>query len=406
MRGFLSRAEMRKRKATTELKIRPTTLKIHEAMGRGKEIYTKMELDPKHVHNFDETAITYGIGPVHIYIPKSQGRAAQAPGTNVKARITAVVSFSGDGKPDPLMFIIRHSVKINANRPDQTNAKVISSLHKDVGFREEDGWQKITWNRSLAIDNITKEYKCIYLIHSEKGHVICSQHKAWNDTIRMAMYIDLIMKPLHDKNGGKSLTWADNCGCHKTPCIEALMKELGLSMALLPPNMTDVLQVIDLVVNGPIKQHIRTKRAERIVDYFKEYKVQFQANPNNLDLRKFNPPKATMKQGILDIINLFETVFSQQKFAEGVHRSFESTGMIPTSSINWAEYRSSTTSGYIKKEPRGSIDSLLLDIDSQIEVQEVIVQQAIDSYLDGVEDEDDDVDCDADCEDEDESEHN
>jgi hypothetical protein len=56
------------------------------------------------------------------------------------------------------------------------------------------------------------------------------------------------------------------------------MKELGLSMALLPPNMTDVLQVIDLVVNGPLKQHIRTKRAERIVDYFKEYKVQFQAN--------------------------------------------------------------------------------------------------------------------------------
>lgn len=53
-------------------------------------------------------------------------------------------------------------------------------------------------------------------VSSVKGHVICSQHKAWNDTIRMAMYIEQIMKPLHDKNGGKSLTWADNCGCHKT----------------------------------------------------------------------------------------------------------------------------------------------------------------------------------------------
>ena len=42
-------------------------------------------------------------------------------------------------------------------------------------------------------------------VSSVKGHVICSQHKAWNDTIRMAMYIEQIMKPLHDKNGGKNL---------------------------------------------------------------------------------------------------------------------------------------------------------------------------------------------------------
>ena len=43
-------------------------------------------------------------------------------------------------------------------------------------------------------------------------------------------------------------------------------------MALLPPNMTDILQVPDLVVNGPVKTHIRYNRATRLLDAFKIYK--------------------------------------------------------------------------------------------------------------------------------------
>ena len=153
-------------------------------------------------------------------------------------------------------------------------------------------------------------------------------------------------------------------------------------MALLPPNMTDVLQVIDLVLNGPIKQHIRTIRAERIVAYFRELKAKLQADPRNPGLQKFDPPKATMKQGILDVIKLFETTFSQEKFAEGVRRSFENTGMIPSASGNWARYEKKSTVGTCKVEPRGSIDSSLFDMDTNPYIQHAIVEQAIDSYLD------------------------
>ena len=99
-----------------------------------------MNLEPKDVHNFDETAVTYAIGPTYVFIPKEQARAAQDPGYNVKARITAVVSYSGNGQPDPLMFIIRHSGRINASKCDQTSAQVVQNLHKDNdGFGQNDG---------------------------------------------------------------------------------------------------------------------------------------------------------------------------------------------------------------------------------------------------------------------------
>ena len=38
----------------------------------------------------------------------------------------------------------------------------------------------------------------------------------------------------------------------------------------LPPNMTDVLQVMDLVVNAPLKAGIRRVRCDSLYDYFQK----------------------------------------------------------------------------------------------------------------------------------------
>ena len=38
-------------------------------------------------------------------------------------------------------------------------------------------------------------------------------------------------------------------------------------------NMTGELQVLDLVVNGPLKAHIRTVRANRLYKSFQDYKI-------------------------------------------------------------------------------------------------------------------------------------
>jgi hypothetical protein len=39
--------------------------------------------------------------------------------------------------------------------------------------------------------------------HRHSGCIITSQFKAWNDTVRMAMYIDLILKPLAEQRPKK-----------------------------------------------------------------------------------------------------------------------------------------------------------------------------------------------------------
>ena len=91
----------------------------------------------------------------------------------------------------------------------------------------------------------------------------------------MAMWIDIIMNSNYVKKteeNGRRLLWMDNtCGCHKTEAIIKLFDDLKIDMALLPPNMTDILQVLDLVVNGPIKAHIRNLRAHRLLQAFRKY---------------------------------------------------------------------------------------------------------------------------------------
>ena len=74
---------------------------------------------------------------------------------------------------------------------------------------------------------------------------------------------------------GKMLLLFDNCGCHKVDVVEKQMSDMGIHVALLPPNMTAIIQVLDLVVNGPLKAHIRHLRAMVIVESFKVFKAKY-----------------------------------------------------------------------------------------------------------------------------------
>ena len=82
----------------------------------------------------------------------------------------------------------------------------------------------------------------------------------------MAMWIDIIMNGDNfDKTegDGRRLVWMN-----KTEVMMHLFEQLNIDMALLPPNMIDILQAIDLVVNGHIKAHIGYKQTTRLLDGF------------------------------------------------------------------------------------------------------------------------------------------
>ena len=169
------------------------------------------------------------------------------------------------------MLIVKHSVS-SEKRPDQTGMTVIRDLHKKPGFTERDGWILKIWEKDISLSGVKARHKVIYIIHDETGHVITSQVKAWNDTVRMVLWFEVIIKPLKEKLG-KILIWCDNCGSHKTSSVTEVINEIGADVCFLPKNMTGELQVLDLVVNGPLKAHIRTIRANRLYKSFQEYKI-------------------------------------------------------------------------------------------------------------------------------------
>ena len=100
--------------------------------------------------NMDETAFTYAIGPEYTYCPPDQSRAQNIGIPNTMLRITAVVAVSGNGVFVPLFIITKHSVS-SADRPDQTNMRVIKDMYnKNEGFGVNDNWELIKWSKELT----------------------------------------------------------------------------------------------------------------------------------------------------------------------------------------------------------------------------------------------------------------
>ena len=68
--------------------------------------------------------------------------------------------------------------------------RVIPSLYNKPGFRSQDGWDLRTWSAQLSMPEVTNGLSI--LINRNNGHVITSQHKAWNDQVRMRMWLELV----------------------------------------------------------------------------------------------------------------------------------------------------------------------------------------------------------------------
>ena len=314
--------------------------------------------------NFDETAFTWAIGPKHIFCPSNQQRATNIGISNEKVRITAVIAVSAEGLFTPLMLILKHSVS-SQKKPDQTRMTVVRDLHKKVGFTIADGWILKEWEKKLEINGHTDLHKVLYLIHEGTGHVITSQVKAWNDTVRMILWFEVVVKPIKERLGKISI-WCDNCGSHKVTSVMQAIRGIGVDVVFLPKNMTGKLQVLDLVVNGPLKAHIRTNRANRLYQCFQSYKEATAIDSALLPhLRKnlaFNPPKPTQLEGIKDLILMFKEQFTEEKFKCCINRTFIKTGTLPigleddTEQIKFIKYEKVALCGTMKMIPHGTLD--------------------------------------------------
>jgi DDE superfamily endonuclease len=255
-----------------------------------------------------------------------------------------------------------------------TRSVIKNFYERNAKFGSANGWELLLWSKTMTIKGITADHKCWYLRHKTNHHIITSQYKAWNDTVRMMMWIELVINPVKERDIDKKLLlWFDNCGCHKTAAIEHIMSELGINVACLPPNMTAILQVLDLVVNGPLKAHIRNNRANKIVQCFKEYKALFDENARKdvgeRAVLNFVAPKPDMMECIDNLIQLFgpDGDFQKQKFKDGVISAFMKTGTVPCNVdengvTNFVECKEESICGTMKIIPLGTQPSNFFDI--------------------------------------------
>ena len=345
---FLKRMNFSRRRITTDGKAEISVEEVRRLMKVSQDEILASGYNASQILNLDETALNFAIGPTYAYLPIKQARAI-GQACNTKARVTLIPTVAADGQFLPLMFILKHSQSSDL-KPDQTSMKVVKNLFKKPGFSSRDGWTSGIWQRKLMMINkktkkeVPVTHKVFYIQHgntsfyttyssvmflSATGHVITSQCRAWNDSIRMAMLIDLIIG-IWARDHGKLFLWMDNCGSHKTSCLSEVYENARTKVGYLPPNMTSKLQVLDLVVNGPIKSHIRGLRAKRIGEYFDEHRANCAAERQKpLGLRnmpELDIPKPSLEQCIKDLMHLFSNDFRTDKFRQGIQKSFLSTG--------------------------------------------------------------------------------
>jgi hypothetical protein len=178
----------------------------------------------------------------------------------------------------------------------------------------------------------------------------------------MAMYIDLILKPLAEKQGGKFFLWMDNVSSHKVDLLEAIFKEANVEVGYFPPNMTQFLQVLDLIINGPLKAHVRRIRGENILEYFRHYKELYDAEMDKPEeertMPKWSPPKPTVQECILELISVMyddeRSTFNEEKFQQKVQSTFLTTGTLPRDDGSFVKFKYKPSGGTTSVAPTGT----------------------------------------------------
>jgi hypothetical protein len=398
---FLQRSNFSRRVVSKENKKTPSRDEVIKQMKIGQDEIIRGNYAPDQIGNMDETAIHCSLGIKYQYNPKTASRASNIPNADDKERVTSIVTALASGKSLPLFTICKHS-KSSLTCPDQTSMKIISILHRAKGFRDVDGWEERIWTHQLPnpIDpSVLVTHKVRYIIHTETGHVVTSQVKAWNDEIRCLMYVDLIICRYMEKMGlGSFLLWMDNFSVHTRASVVNYLRSRGIFPAFYPANFTDEIQVCDLIINKLIKQEMRAFRADEVYDYLQECKGSFSALSSEQQLAYiFSPPKPKLHDGLNKLMGMFNEngKLQQEAIQQSIRKCFIDTGAAPMEygqELNFHEFQFNNNNKHNKPLflPFLPADIKVFNVDDQVidpmekQQLEVICDNLMDIFVEGV----------------------
>ena len=279
IRGFLLRNNFSKKKLSVDKKNIPSDEEIQQIMSAHQK--KAQNFSDETIWNIDETSFKWAIGPSAAYFPKDQARE-QGTATDEKKCCTAILGVSATGRHAPPFFIVKQS---SDNNDDNTTTVILENMLRsgDLGIGE--GWKLQRWqyqvpDKFLRDGQEARTISVKYLLHTS-GAIVTTQSRAWNDSTRMIMYADLILKSLnatyverggvlrgnyHNNFGLNNIClWLDNASMHCTELVEDFLKTIGIYAAHFPPNCTSFLQPLDIIFNKCVKSMIRRVRAEELV---------------------------------------------------------------------------------------------------------------------------------------------
>lgn len=96
----------------------------------------------------------------------------------------------------------------------------------------------------------------------------------------------------------------------------------------LPPKMTDILQVMDLVVDGPLKDSIRKRHIENLVGYFTSWEInRLSTAAIHQPLPPFQPPKPSLADGLDALFQCSSDTFTTDRIKAAMSRTFVRGGL-------------------------------------------------------------------------------
>jgi hypothetical protein len=128
--------------------------------------------------------------------------------------------------------------------------------------------------------------------------------------------------------GGKSSLCGITVLHHNTEAVLKCFEDAGVLVENLPPNMTDKVQVMDLVVNGPLKAHMRRLIAEKLYDSVQIYRSKVALavqNGKEIDLFRPVPPKPS--DCIRMLRKVMSSTFASNDFKKSLQRTFTKLGL-------------------------------------------------------------------------------
>ena len=193
---FLERAALLKRRVTagTPAKM-PSEPEVHVWQ---KEFQEVAEGDgfkghPERVAGADETGICV-VSPKYQWVPSGADRAT-LPGPESKMRITLMITALLTGHFAPHFLILDCAAK----GFDLSGTTILTTLLQTT-LTAADGWVPGVWRARLLLPQkggppVLTDCVFPYLRNINTGAIVTLQKKAWMDTARMCMYVDLVLGP-------------------------------------------------------------------------------------------------------------------------------------------------------------------------------------------------------------------